>query len=275
MAQDMRWSLFLNEIFLFLLVQLLGLYVGYKLFLAKEIVALGTSSSLFTFFTAFAISTVLLILVIKYFRPRLLFKLLFAFLIFVGADTVFGVFLPSLIGSFLALILVGVRFYSPTILSQNAAMIIAISGISATLGLLFPLEAVLVILAVLSIYDVIAVYRTKHMITLFKGLLESGTPFAIIVPDKGASVRADVATAQPGTGKFLMLGTGDLAFPIIFAVSAFGLGLVHSVAIILGALIGMFLIHLILAQKGHGAIPALPPIVFTSLLAFIFSLLIF
>ena len=72
-----------------------------------------------------------------------------------------------------------------------------------------------------------------------------------------------------------MIGTGDIAFPIIFAVSALSLGIVHSIAVIFGAFVGLFFIHLILSQKGSGAIPALPPIVFASLVAFIVSFLIF
>ena len=275
MAQNMRWNLFLNEIILFLIVQVLGLYVGYKIFLAKEIVALSAGSSIFTFLTSFAISTIALVLVIKYFKPSLMFKALFAFLIFVGSQTVFGVFIPGIMGIVLAASLVALRFYRPTVLTQNIALIIAIAGISATLGLLFPLEAVLVILAVLSVYDVVAVYRTKHMITLFEGLLKSGTPFALVIPDKNVSVHQDIKNAQPGTGKFLMLGTGDLAFPIIFAVSALSIGLINSAAIIVGALFGMLSIHLILAKRGSGAIPALPPIIFASLIAFIISLYIF
>ncbi len=273
MKQDMRWGLFVNEILLFLAVQALGLYVGYKIFLAKEVVALAAGSSIITFLASFAISTVALIAVIKYFKPRGMFKILFAFLIFVGAETVFGVFVPfGYLSIALAAVLVVLRFYHPTILTQNLALMIAIAGISASLGLLFPLPAVLVILAVLSVYDVIAVYRTKHMLTLFKGLLDSGTPFAIIVPDKDSSIHEQVSSAKPGTGKFLMLGTGDLAFPIIFAVSALPLGIMSSLAILVGALVGMFTVHVILTQKKTGAIPALPPIIFTSLVAFMVSL---
>ena len=142
MPDDFRWNLLLNELFLFSIVQMLGLYVGYKLFLAKEIIALSPGSSITTFLISFTISTIALVAVIKYFKPRGLFKLLFAFLIFVGSETVFGVFIPyGYFGAALAAILVALRFYHPTILTQNLALIIAIAGISANLGLLFPLSA--------------------------------------------------------------------------------------------------------------------------------------
>ncbi len=275
MANDMRWRLFLNESFLFLLTQAIGLYTGYWLFIHKAVEQGEAASSVVTFLISFTIATIGMILLLKYFKTKVLFKLLLAFLIFVGAQTVFIVFLPEEVAILLAVELVLLRFVWPNVFSQNVALVIAVAGISATLGLFFPIYAVLVILAVLSIYDVIAVYRTQHMLTLFKGLLEKGVPFSIIVPDKARDVSVNVKEAQPGTGQFLLLGTGDIAFPIIFAVSAFEFGLLSALSVVVGAFVGLFFIHIILMQKRVGAIPALPPIVFFSLVGFIISLIVF
>ncbi len=271
MADNMRWRLFLNESFLFLLTQVIGLYVGYWFFTNEVIVPAETTSSVVTFLISFSIATVGLFLFLKFFKTRVFFKFLMAFLIFVGTETVFLVFFPEKIAIILAVGLVLLRFLWPNVLSQNLTLVIAVAGISASLGLFFSIPAVLIILAVLSVYDVIAVYRTQHMITLFKGLLEKGVPFSIIVPDKVADVKVKVKEAQPGTGRFLLLGTGDIAFPIIFSVAALRFGLQTSISVIVGAFVGLFFIHLILMQKKVGAIPALPPIVFFSLIGFIIS----
>ncbi len=271
----MRWKLFANEAFLFLTVQILGLYVGYNLFASKIIIPLEVQGSIVTFLIAFTVSTTLLLVMLRYFkRSPFVLKALFAFLVFVGAETVFSTFIPEIFALALAIALIAARFYYPTVLTQNLAIIISIAGISATLGMLFPVAAVLVILAILSVYDFIAVYKTKHMLTLFKGLMESGVPFSIVVPDSAEGANAQLSTAQPGKGKFLMLGTGDLAFPIIFAVSALSFGLYYSISILAGAFVALFAIHVILARKKTGAIPALPPIAFFSALAFAIALLI-
>ncbi len=275
MADNMRWQLFLNESIMFLIIQAIGLYVGYWFFLQRTIIPAETASSIFTFLVSFAVATAGLILLLKFFKTRIFFKFLLAFLIFVGAETVFLTFVPEEAAILLAIELVILRFMWPNVFSQNLALIFAVAGISATLGLFFSFEAVLVILAVLSVYDVIAVYRTQHMITLFKGLLEKGVPFSIIVPDRAGDVKAHVKEAQPGTGRFLLLGTGDIAFPIVFAVAALKFGVLTSISVIFGAFVGLFFIHLILMQKKIGAIPALPPIVFFSLIAFVISLFVF
>ena len=275
MATDMRWRLFLNETALFLAIQFLGLYVGYWIFTHQIIIPAETTGSVITFLVSFSVATVGLIFLLKFFRTRIFFKFLLAFLIFVGSETVFTVFIPEEAAILLAFELVILRFYWPNVFSQNLALIFAVAGISATLGLFFSIEAVLIILAVLSVYDVIAVYRTKHMIALFKGLLEKGVPFSIIVPDSVSDVSVSVKDAQPGTGRFLLLGTGDVAFPIIFAVAALKFGIMSSLSVIAGAFIGLLSIHFLLMQKKVGAIPALPPIVFFSLIGFIISLFLF
>lgn len=274
MATDMRWNLFLNTAALFLIVQAVGLYTGSVIFATQEIVALEATGSIINFLVSFAVATIGLVLLLKFTRTGLFFKLLFAFLIFVGTNTVFAAFIPAEAAFLLAVEMVILRFCWPNVFSHNAVMMLAIAGIAATLGLLFSITAVLVILAVLSVYDVIAVYRTKHMISLFSGLLQKGIPFSLIVPDKTADINAAVASAQPGTGRFLLLGTGDLAFPIILAVSALRFGIISSLSVIAGSFVGLFFIHVILMKKQAGAIPALPPIVFFSLLAFILSLII-
>lgn len=270
---DFRPRLFLTETALFFIAQILGLYVGFNLFNRGYAVSAETSTSVFSFIIAFSVATITLILLLKFFKGKIMFKLLLAFLIFVGSETVFGTFIPEEAAFLIAAELVLIRFLVPNVFTQNFVMIFAIAGIGVSLGLLLSIPAVLIILAILSVYDVIAVYRTKHMVTMFKGLIKRGVPFSLVVPDKASDVTEHIKNAQPGTGRFLLLGTGDVAFPIIFAVSALRYGLLSAVSIIIGAFIGLFTIHLLLIRKKHGAIPALPPIVMFSLLGFLISLL--
>jgi len=71
----------------------------------------------------------------------------------------------------------------------------------------------------------------------------------------------------PDKRKFVMLGTGDLVFPIILAVSVFGeFSLLHSLFVVVGSLVGILIVHLLLTQKKIQALPALPPITFGALL---------
>lgn len=57
-------------------------------------------------------------------------------------------------------------------------------GVIALLGLSLSIIPILILLIALAVYDFIAVYRTKHMLTLAEGVTEMGLPILIIVPKK-------------------------------------------------------------------------------------------
>ncbi|MFH1424976.1 MAG: presenilin family intramembrane aspartyl protease [archaeon] len=264
--------MFFSELSLFLGAQILGVYVGFSLINMGYTYVQDTGASVSSFLISFTIATLVLVLMLKFLKSHLFFKGLLAFLIFVGAETVFAVFIWEGAALLLAIALVVLRFKLPNVFMQNLVMVIAIAGIGANLGTLFSVPAVLIILAVLCIYDVVAVYKTKHMVSLFKGMVSKGVPFSLIVPESIGDVRINVKDAVPGEGRFLMLGTGDVAFPVIFAVAALQVGLMSSVAVVAGALVGLLTIHLLLVSKKTGAIPALPPITFFSVIFFLISL---
>lgn len=267
---------FVSESVIFLLTQFLGLYVGIKLaslgYIAPQTTtAVETINYIWPFLVSFSIATVLIIFGLKYLKGGSIFKGLMAFLVFYGSWVVFSVFIPDLIAMVLAIILVALRFKIANILTQNLAMMIAIAGISAMIGSELPIYGVIILLAVLSIYDFIAVFKTKHMVSMFKGMYEKGAPFTVIIPEKIKHVKAEIKKTKPGEGKFLMLGTGDLAFPIILAVSVIQTGLINSFAVISGAFIGLILVHSLLMSGKFEAIPALPPIAGFSVLFFLIS----
>jgi presenilin-like A22 family membrane protease len=273
-ALNFRPRIFAAELFMFFVVQGLGLYVGYTL-TTQGYAAYGeTSTSIVSFLIAFAIATALIVLLLKFFKGGMFFQALMAFLIFIGAETVFSTYLPYMLALLIAVGLVALRFLMPNVLVQNLTIMIAIAGIGASIGLMIPVPAIIVLLAVLSIYDIIAVYKTKHMVTLFKGMVERGVPLSLVVPDKAHKLKSKIKHAKPGTGEFLMLGTGDIAFPVIFAVSALQYGLLSSICVIIGAFVGLAVVHVILTLKGKGAVPALPPIAVFSILGFVVSLLL-
>jgi len=138
---------------------------------------------------------------------------------------------------------------------------------------MLPIAAVLVILLVLSVYDIIAVYGTKHMVRMFKGFFKRGLMLSIIVPMRISDIGKSVKV-KPGRGRFLILGTGDIAFPVIFSVSALNFGLRSSFAVIAGSLVGLLAIHFILSRRRR-PIPALPPIALFSVLGFFISIICF
>lgn len=261
-------KIFAFEGMIFLAVQALGLWAGWSL-LNQGYASYGaTSESIFTFLLAFIFATFVIIVLLKFLKSPVFFKGLMAFLIFVGAQTVFAVLFSELAAVFIAIALLAAHFYFINVFTQNLAMGIAIAGVGASLGLVLPVPAIIVILLILSLYDYIAVYHTKHMVAMFKGLLDKGVPMSLVIPDKASRITDSVGTVAPGTGKYLLLGTGDVAFPIIFAVSALNYSFLHAIGVIIGAFFGLIVVHWILIKRAKGAVPALPPISILSIIGF-------
>jgi presenilin-like A22 family membrane protease len=265
---------------LFMIAQVIGILTGFlNLKLPEFSETLAVTSSVSGFIIAFVIATVALILLLKFVKGNLIFKIMLALLIFLGSEMVLSTFLPGWLGISLALVIVVLRFVYPNIFVQNFSMTLAIAGIGASIGLMVPVGAVILILIILSIYDYIAVYKTGHMVKLFKGLIDRAVPLSLIIPDKMKGFKENVNNAVPGKDnkgerKFMMLGTGDIAFPIIFAVSAVRHSVFSGVAVLFGAFFGITLIYSILLNSKKGAIPALPPIAACTITAFILSLIV-
>jgi len=283
MAIKIKPGLLINEFILFFIPQILGLFVGWKIFTTIPIIKMEVIPSITTFMIAFAIATVLIILAIKFIKISVPFNILFSFLVFVGAEIVFELFMPVLMAVACALILAGARYLWPNMLVQNVAILIAIAGVGAQLGLLLPVTAVIILLVILSVYDVIAVFRTKHMVKMFTGLMQKGVALSLVIPEKMSDLSKNMKRITEEklkaheTGKkhkIMMLGTGDVAFPIVFAVSALDYGLPQSYGVIIGSLAGLFVIHLIMRNSNIRALPALPPIAIGAIAGFFISFLI-
>jgi len=96
------------------------------------------------------------------------------------------------------------------------------AGIASIFGISLAVLPVLVLLVLLAVYDAISVYRTKHMITLAEGVIETKAPIMVVVPK-----RADYSFRREGLdigegkerGAFVM-GMGDLIMPSILVISS-------------------------------------------------------
>ncbi len=286
----LKLKLLASELLLFSAVQLLALFVGFKL-IRLEIAQFGAvqfqpaGESILSFLVAFAIATALILIFIKFIKIRFAYSALFAFMIFIGSGVVFSVFVPDLWAIGLAIALVAVRFLLPNVFTHNLAFFLAIAGVSAQLGTLIPVVAVIVLLIVLSVYDYIAVFKTTHMVAMFKEMSAKGALMGIIIPEKISGLGRNVHEAvksklergssqKAETLSYVMLGGGDLAFPAVFAISALAqYGIVQAVGVLLGSLAGILIIHYLFLRKAR-ALPALPPIAAGSIAGFVISLIV-
>jgi presenilin-like A22 family membrane protease len=267
--------LFLTESFLFSLTLFLGIFCAVrtqKFFNVQKIESSSVSFSQFIFY--FFLATLFVLSVFYFVRRKpvkvKIYRFLFIFASFFSSLIFFESFLPEPISLILVFLLIFWWIKKPIVLNQNLLIILSLAGIGASTGLILKPEAVILILVVLSIYDFIAVYKTKHMVKIAKDMIESGTILGLVFPFEFSGFLKSTREIKPGEGKFLILGGGDVALPLIFSVSLLKFGIFKSFFVAFFSLFGLFSNFLLfLLQKKREGIPALPLISLFSILGYL------
>ncbi|MHC1604652.1 MAG: presenilin family intramembrane aspartyl protease [Candidatus Methanofastidiosia archaeon] len=121
-----------------------------------------------------------------------------------------------------------------------SAIMVAV-GISTLVGITFGPIPIIVLLVLLSIYDFIAVKKTKHMLVLAEDVIKRGGPQII---------------SFAGEDEKIVIGLGDIIFPSALFVSAFvSNGIMTAVLTSITSIAGLML--LFRASMGEG-MPAIP-----------------
>ena len=86
---------------------------------------------------------------------------------------------PALLSTLAVMLLL---HYYPEWYILDAFGILICAGVSSLLGLSMAVLPVIILLAVLAVYDAISVYKTRHMISLAEGAIRMKVPLLFIVP---------------------------------------------------------------------------------------------
>jgi presenilin-like A22 family membrane protease len=242
------------------------------------------SISLWQFLFYFLLGTLFLLSIIYFFKFKkskaIFFKVIFLLAIGFGNLFFFGLWLPDLATFILVALLLFSLFKKPSLIIHNLVLIFAVAGIGAGLGLGFTPEMVILLLLIFSIYDFIAVYKTKHMVKMAKEMVEQGAILGFVVPQKISDFPTHLKEVKPG-GKFLILGAGDIVFPLIFSCSLIPQGISDSLIVASFSLLGLLVGFLIFISKpptspggGRQPMPALPPIALFSIIGYLITRII-
>jgi presenilin-like A22 family membrane protease len=241
----------LRLVAVFIVAQCIALLAG-KQFLDQQVSFVKDSASFgnAAFLFAYVIGATLLMLVlIKYYKGNKLFVLVEYALIFCTVDLFATLFINELAALAVAAAVVSVRAAIPR--SRNLILVLSIAIVGGLLGASLDLLPAAAFAIALAIYDVIAVFYSKHMVTLAKALDKRGAAFAVHLQDGKESIQ---------------LGTGDVVIPAMLSVSALRIAPMAGVFGIVGSVVGIIAI-IVLLEKFKGYWPALPPIVFGTLAA--------
>lgn len=162
-------------------------------------------------------------------------------------------------------------YFHPEWYVINTLGIFLAAGVAAIFGVSLGIIPVLILLVILAVYDAIAVYRTKHMISLAEGVLETKMPILFVIPKKrGYSFIQkgidEISGDGGGERAAYIMGMGDLIMPAILVVSAavfipvhgtFPIGL-PTIGAVLGSLAGlMLLMYFVMKGKAQAGLPPL------------------
>lgn len=162
----------------------------------------------------------------------------------------------------------------PRVAVHDAAIVLGIGGLAAVLGLSMTPLVACVLLAALSVYDILSVYRTRHMVVLAGRMLQSGAVFGFLVPARfsGFFMRRDDAINSRAV---MMLGSGDIGLPLVLATSAVSQSIVAAVMVAVATLIGVSAMHwLFVHQERPAPMAALPPIAVSAILGYLLAILL-
>ncbi len=301
----------LQILVMFMIVQFAGLFLAALMFngatyqqVSSTQVASAPSTALFLIVYIIAV-TVVMILLMKFYIG--VYRLFEGFVIFVASAIVFSILLSELTsatvtmfgsavpvafvaGGGLGIALVVAKNMKPWL--RNATAILASVGVGVALGSDFGFIVALALMALLAVYDFIAVFITKHMITLADAVQKQNLAFMVDVREVEAVPKGSLSAAElsqynreltafkKAGGKMqeirqkgmknmvpmvasVGLGTGDLAVPLMVAIAAYKvfLSFTLSMFVIFGAVIGLLLTMFIL-RRYKRALPAIPPLLF-------------
>ena len=177
------------------------------------------------------IGTLLVLLIIKLKKVKL-WKLWFFIAVLIAITFALDVLIKNTTITFIiALILTYFKVYKPNVIIHNLTEVLMYAGIGLFIvGLLRThILGAVIMLLIISLYDIYAVFKSKHMVKMAKFQTKSKVFAGLLIPYTPKEQAAEsVKLTQPKTSKTFdiksgkvekknaILGGGDIAFPLIF-----------------------------------------------------------
>jgi len=271
---------------LFLAAQLMGLFVTYRYIGEIEVTETGEvnvtweklpsiagmeierpkvepSKGVWLIVTAIIIGTVLLLFIIRMKRD-ILWRLWFFLAVAICLTISFGAFISNLAAAAFGFILAYLKVFRPSIVIQNFTELFVYGGLAAIFVPILNKPSILLLLFFISIYDMYAVWKSKHMIKLAKFQAKARIFAGMLIPysmpkirmkkPKGRRVERVVKKIKIKTA---ILGGGDVGFPLLFAgVVMKEIGLLK--AMVIPIFVALALLLLLLTGKKDRFYPAMP-----------------
>ncbi len=266
----------LATLILYSLTQFFGLFIA-KEFLSswnqEEILKITQAQNPLGFLI-YTFAFLFIVLSLLYFRKRLNFilKYFIALIVWAGIAISFQLFSPVLLSYLLAIFITWLFFILREIWFHNLVIVFSVAGIAGLAGLNFSIFGLIFILAAVSIYDYWLIKSKRHLIYIAENFLKEHIFLGLVAPKHCRGYFCSFQKEDFKHNNYILLGAGDLAFPLMFATSVLkNYGLNEAIIVAFFGIIGLFFVKYF-AKKSR-LIPALIPITAFLMLGYIFTIL--
>lgn len=224
---------------------------------------------------AILLGTIIILFIIKFKKP-ILWKLWFFLAVIICLSVAFNQFIDWKIALSLAIILALFKVFKPNIYLHNITELFIYPGLAVIFVPVLNEFAIFILLILISIYDMYAVWKSKHMVALAKFQTESKVFAGLLIPyslkfsktkksikpsKQVKEIKKAIKTSSKKSKitkiKTAVLGGGDMGIPLIFT----GV-IMKSVGISLALIIPIFttiaLSLLLFKSKKNKFYPAMP-----------------
>ena len=249
-------------VFLFLAAQYIGLYINHA-YLTKELPLniqrpeISAQTSFLPTFILIIFMTIFILLLAR-FKLKKIWKAWFFLAVWFALVISLSVFFSEKIAIIIGLLGAVFKVLEVDIYIHNLTELFIYWGLIAIFSPIFNIFSVLILLLLISIYDAIAVWHTKHMIKLAKFQTSLKVFAGFLIPYN--------------KNKAAILGGGDIGFPLLFTAVIYRVMGIKALVIPLFVALALFL--LLIKGKKNKYYPAMPYLSAGCLLGFLVSYLL-
>jgi len=168
-------------------------------------------------FGAIIVATIILLILIKYAKP-IIWKVWFFLAVSLTLFIAFGAFIPGTVALLLGIVLAAIKIFRPNIYIHNFTELFVYAGIAAIFVPVINFFAMVILLLLISVYDMYAVWKSKHMIKMAQMQTKAGVFAGLLIPyhpTKASKMKHKKKKPHPVSTA--VLGGGDIGFPLLFA----------------------------------------------------------
>lgn len=178
---------------------------------------------------AIIFGTILVLLLVRFNKPNI-WRFWFFLTVWLTLSISFAAFINTMVAAAAALVFALLKLFKPNVLMQNISEIFIYGGLAAIFVPILNLFGVFMLLIVISIYDFIAVFKTKHMVKLAEFQSNSKIFAGLLIPysrgkdsmkkqisEKFQTKKSQKLIQKPSGKSVAVLGGGDIGFTLLFA----------------------------------------------------------